>query len=123
MKIPTLSTVVAIAALGSCASATVTMSIVKSRAVTNLKKRQLSPRATITESLANNVTGGDYIAQVSVGTPPQTQTLAIDTGSSDVWVMSSTADLCNDPDLQDYYLTGGCASTCKLFPPSFCDYN
>ncbi|KAF8859938.1 acid protease, partial [Acephala macrosclerotiorum] len=66
---------------------------------------------TITESLANNFTRGDYIAQVSVGTPSQTLTLAIDTGSSDVWMLSSTTDLCTDSELQDYYGTGGCAST------------
>ncbi|KAE8448981.1 hypothetical protein EG329_008569 [Mollisiaceae sp. DMI_Dod_QoI] len=111
MKAPTVSAIIVIAALSSCVSATVTMSIAKSRGITNLKKRNLSPRATITESLANNFTGGDYIAQVSVGTPPQTQTLAIDTGSSDVWLMSSTADICTDPDLQDEVGTGGCAST------------
>ncbi|KUJ13704.1 acid protease [Mollisia scopiformis] len=111
MKLPSISSILAIAALGSCASATFTMSIAKSQGVKNIKKRSLSTRATITESLANNFTGGDYIAQVSVGTPPQTQTLAIDTGSSDVWLMSSTADLCTDPALQEEDGTGGCAST------------
>lgn len=111
MKTASISTITAIAGITSCVSATVTMSIGKARGIPNLRKRTLSPRATITESLANNFTGGDYIAQVSVGTPSQTLTLAIDTGSSDVWMLSSTADLCTDPELQDYYGTGGCAST------------
>ncbi|KAE9372441.1 acid protease [Stipitochalara longipes BDJ] len=88
------------------------MSIVKDRDQTpKLRRRNLSPRATITESLANNETGGDYIATAKVGTPAQTVTFLIDTGSSDVWMLSSTADLCTDPDLQIQDQTGGCSST------------
>jgi hypothetical protein len=50
--------------------------------------------------------------EVNVGTPGQKQTLAIDTGSSDVWLLSSTADLCSDPTVSLF--TGeGCGSTCK----------
>jgi hypothetical protein len=116
MKGAILSAAVAIAALTSSISASVTVNIARTPRGANtngLKKRQLSPRATITEALANNFTGGDYIAQVTVGTPGQTQTLAIDTGSSDVWMLASDADLCTDPELQSYYQTGGCASTCK----------
>lgn len=60
-----------------------------------MNARGLGKRSgTITESLVNNVTAGSYIATVHVGTPPQTMSLVLDTGSSDVWVVSSTADVC-----------------------------
>jgi len=112
MKTPTTSAILSIAALSSCTLAAVTMNIAKNpQAVPRKIRRDLLSRATITESLSNNVTGGDYIAQVSVGTPPQTLTLLIDTGSSDVWMLASTADLCTNPEAQAYYGTGGCSST------------
>ena len=37
-----------------------------------------------------------YMANVTIGTPPQDIALAIDTGSSDIWMLSSKADICND---------------------------
>jgi hypothetical protein len=112
MKYPTVSAVLSIAALSSTALAAVTMNIARS-SEPRLKPRTLSKRATITESLINNNTGGDYIAQVSVGTPPQNINLAIDTGSSDVWVIATTADLCTEPALQAYEM-GGCTTPCKF---------
>lgn len=75
----------------------VSMDIAKTPAVGKqiLKNsRGLGRRGTILESLGNNVTGGSYQAVVQVGTPPQTMTLAIDTGSSDVWVLSPDAQIC-----------------------------
>lgn len=60
-----------------------------------LNARGLGKRSgTITQSLINNITAGSYLAEVKVGTPPQTMTLALDTGSSDVWVVSSDAEIC-----------------------------
>ena len=50
--------------------------------------------------------------EVNVGSPGQKQTLALDTGSSDVWLLSATADLCTDAYLQED-VGDGCASTCK----------
>ena len=115
MKSPTTSAILSVAALSSCAYAAVSMSIVKDRDQTpKLRRRDVLPRASITESLANNETGGDYIATAKVGTPAQTVTFLIDTGSSDVWMLSSTADLCTDPNLQVEDQTGGCSSTCKF---------
>jgi hypothetical protein len=115
MKAPTASAILSVVALGSCAFAAVTIPIAKNpEAKPKVKRgRNLLPRSAITESLQNNATGGDYIAQVTVGTPGQTQTLLLDTGSSDVWMLASTADLCTDPAVQSYYQTGGCSSTCK----------
>jgi hypothetical protein len=111
-----LSALVAIGALTSCTNAVFTMSIMRNPETTMLKKRGLEVRSTITETLDNNSTGGDYIAKVSVGTPPQEVTLAIDTGSSDVWMMAVDADLCTSAVLQAKYQRGGCASTCELHP-------
>ncbi|KIM92830.1 hypothetical protein OIDMADRAFT_98547, partial [Oidiodendron maius Zn] len=48
----------------------------------------------ISESLFNNQSSGAYLAQVSVGTPPQQISLQIDTGSTDVWMLSVSTDLC-----------------------------
>ncbi|KAJ6446803.1 peptidase aspartic, active site protein [Purpureocillium lavendulum] len=48
----------------------------------------------------NNITGGGYYADFDVGTPPQKLAFLLDTGSSDTWVNSVRADLCNDRDRQ-----------------------
>lgn len=64
---------------------------------------------TYSQELNNNLTGGGYYAQVTVGTPPQTVDLIVDTGSSDVWVLDSDANLCKSMSMQNYY--GYCLST------------
>lgn len=89
-----------------------------SDSVAGVRKRnpRLTKRATVTESLVNNVTYGSYFASVSVGTPGQTQNLALDTGSSDAWVVSSDAPLCTEKRLQLVYDTN-CGTTCTFdFP-------
>jgi predicted aspartyl protease len=108
--------VVAIAGLSAYTHAAFTLGISRNPEATNLKKRGLEVRSTVTESLNNNKTGGDYIATVSVGTPGQTITLAIDTGSSDVWMMSADADICTSAALQEQVGKGGCSSTCQSPP-------
>ncbi|KAI1345537.1 aspartic peptidase domain-containing protein [Xylaria sp. FL0043] len=72
---------------------------------TSLRKRA----GTYSQELNNNLTGGGYYAEVSLGTPPQPVTLILDTGSSDVWVLDSHADLCQDQELQ--YTYGTCLAT------------
>jgi hypothetical protein len=67
----------------------------------------------ILQEMHNNVTGGGYYAEVTIGTPPQSLSLVVDTGSSDVWVLDTNADLCTSPRLQ-YEVGGGCIATCKL---------
>lgn len=63
------------------------------RAESNLiSKRDTS----LTVPLGNLLSDGLYFANVSVGTPPQTLALQIDTGSSDTWVPSSSAPLCGN---------------------------
>lgn len=64
---------------------------------------------TYSQELNNNLTGGGYYAQVTVGTPPQTVDLVVDTGSSDVWILDSRANLCRSKTMQNYY--GYCLST------------
>ena len=58
----------------------------------------LARRATYSEKLINNISGAGYYVQVKVGTPPQSMTLLVDTGSSDAWVLSYKADLCINSD-------------------------
>ncbi|KAI1291291.1 aspartic peptidase domain-containing protein [Xylaria venustula] len=64
---------------------------------------------TYSQELINNLTVGGYYAHVSLGTPPQPVTLTVDTGSSDVWILDSRADLCQSTTKQHYY--GTCLAT------------
>lgn len=52
----------------------------------------------VTGAVAGTLTNDDngilYVINVTVGTPPQSLTLQIDTGSSDTWMPSSTSDAC-----------------------------
>ncbi|KAK3367628.1 aspartic peptidase domain-containing protein [Podospora didyma] len=73
----------------------------------DLPERRLRRRAHFEESLENNRTG--YFAYVDIGTPPQTIKMHVDTGSTDVWVLSKTVDLCNNVTLQDEF--GRCYDT------------
>ncbi|PMD22812.1 acid protease [Hyaloscypha hepaticicola] len=47
-----------------------------------------------TEVINNIGAGNGYTANISIGTPPQPLTLGIDTGSTDTWVLSNTANIC-----------------------------
>ena len=117
MKSTTASAILSIAALSSGSMAAFQINIARNPAGSaKLSRRNLSPRATIAETLANNITGGSYMATVKVGSPGQTQTLAIDTGSSDVWVLDVSSDACTDAVIQEQY-QDGCATTCKLSLP------
>ncbi|KAM0461874.1 hypothetical protein ACHAPV_002629 [Trichoderma viride] len=49
---------------------------------------------TVALDALNNITGGGYYAEFSIGTPPQKLSFMLDTGSSDTWVNSVDADLC-----------------------------
>jgi len=60
-----------------------------------LKRRDLGNLANdFTELITNIGVGNGYTANISVGTPPQPLILGIDTGSTDTWVLSNTADIC-----------------------------
>ncbi|EGR52517.1 uncharacterized protein TRIREDRAFT_119876 [Trichoderma reesei QM6a] len=86
---------------GLFAAATVSAGVV----TVPFEKRNLNPDfapsllrrdGSVSLDAINNLTGGGYYAQFSVGTPPQKLSFLLDTGSSDTWVNSVTADLCTD---------------------------
>lgn len=67
------------------------------RATSPLKdmvRRRDAGSKSFTEVINNIDAGNGYTANVTVGTPPQPLTLGIDTGSTDTWVLSNTADIC-----------------------------
>ena len=70
----------------------------------SLARRQDSEPLTL-EAL-NNVTGGGYYSEFQVGTPGQTISFLLDTGSSDTWVNSVDAELCSSD--QQQQLNGYC---------------
>lgn len=64
---------------------------------------------TIQADLGNAQMQGLYYANITIGTPPQELSVQIDTGSSDLWIPSAQAALCNDAS------QGGClGGACKL---------
>lgn len=97
MKTVFLSGLAATGYLLSSATAAVHVPIVKNRHVEaeQLQRARLRTRATVTESLGNAQYFGLYYANITAGTPAQALSLQIDTGSSDVWLPSSDAQLCN----------------------------
>lgn len=113
-----LSDSAALLALASTAAADVVRIPVARSPAGSVRKRhpRLSKRATLTETLVNNVTQGGYYASVSVGTPGQPMTMVLDTGSSDAFVISADADLCTEKRLQVYY-GETCGETCEIPPP------
>lgn len=75
------------------------------------KSPPVHKRSTFTQTLNNNITGAGYYADVAVGTPPQNLTLILDTGSSDIWLLSQDAILCESSGEQQTY--GYCLATCE----------
>jgi hypothetical protein len=70
--------------------------------------QQLRSRQAFQEVVYNNLSLGGYMANVVVGTPGQILSLQISTGSSDTFIMSSTADVCKTA------ASGGCiGGACK----------
>jgi Eukaryotic aspartyl protease len=78
-----------------------------------IARRGLSERAdSVLVGLTNDEVEGLYFANITVGTPGQTLGVQIDTGSSDVWVPSSTASICQD------VREGGCLlGSCEFYIP------
>lgn len=111
MKSSIASGLLAVSSLLSLASAdapgTFSVKIHKNR---HVEKAQLAKRGTLSVSLGNYEQLGLYVANATVGTPGQPLTFQVDTGSSDVWVPSSSASICKD--IKD----GGCPfGSCKYY--------
>jgi hypothetical protein len=117
MKSTFVSAVLATTALASFANAdagTLRMDIKKDKRDGNVYSQGLRRRAdTVTAALGNAETAGLYYANVSVGTPAQDLNLQIDTGSSDVWLPSSSASLCKSAK------SGGCPGGSCMSGPAF----
>jgi predicted aspartyl protease len=108
--------------LSASASATVQLNIARNPAVqaaqlearsNYLRSRSLEGRATsgtVTEALTNDLQAGLYAANITVGTPGQSLSIQIDTGSSDVWVPAKGLEICSEPEAAG----GGCdGGTCE----------
>lgn len=65
----------------------------------DLTRRNVHSRATVLEQLDNSRQRGSYYANITVGTPPQPISVILDTGSSDLWILAKTADVCLNPNL------------------------
>ncbi|KAE9371591.1 acid protease [Stipitochalara longipes BDJ] len=63
----------------------------------------LARRDYVAETLNNNLTVGGYLASVQVGTPSQTLLLMVSTGSSDIWVIDSSSNICAQSCLTPFY--------------------
>ncbi|KAF4422053.1 hypothetical protein F53441_14327 [Fusarium austroafricanum] len=70
----------------------------------NIEGRHTQPhlarraKTTYEEVIRNDRSQGGYFTEVTIGSPPQNITLQLDTGSSDVWVPWTFADICEDND-------------------------
>ncbi|KAL7910116.1 putative aspartic endopeptidase [Trichoderma velutinum] len=87
-------------AAGTVSAAIVAVPIEKRYLSSDPSPSLLRRDGSISLDALNNITGGGYYADFSIGTPPQKLSFLLDTGSSDTWVNSVEADLCTEPSVQ-----------------------
>jgi elongation factor G len=81
--------------------------------------RRLRKRAgTFEEVVTNEQARGGYFATCKLGTPGQDLTLQLDTGSSDIWVPDSTAQVCQQQGSEGCTL-GSCMLGFGILPRVF----
>ena len=88
----------------------------KQPASPQLARRDIHSRASVLQLLDNSHLRGSYYANITVGTPPQPISVILDTGSSDLWILAKTADVCLDPSIIQQPLgdVGCVGGTCEI---------
>lgn len=105
------TSVAAGAILASAANAALPEGVVQFDVGRRSAHPRLTRRATAntdSTTIDNNVSEGGYFVTCKIGTPEQTLTLQLDTGSSDIWVPSSSASVCTASRTSDGCNLGSC---------------
>ena len=91
------------------AAKVITFPVSRTPLPTGNSERDLSPRSSTLEVLTNNKTIGGYYASIELGTPAQTVSLQLVTGTSEVWVIDNSVSSCVNYDAESF-----CSTRCKL---------
>jgi len=113
MKAFATSAALAVALWVCDAQAAIKLDLTRTNQPTTLSKRYLRARQNSgSTSVLNSY--GSYAIKIAVGTPPQDLYLAIDTGSSDTWMVDSRNANCTKKELEyAQFNFGRCASLCR----------
>ncbi|KAI1393027.1 acid protease [Hypoxylon trugodes] len=93
----TLATGALVASVAQAQAQVVQWDIVRKHTGSKVTRRA----GTFTEVITNEKLRGGYFASCQVGTPGQNLTLQLDTGSSDIWVPSSSSSVCETSSQSD----------------------
>ncbi|KAK8122796.1 hypothetical protein PG984_011466 [Apiospora sp. TS-2023a] len=104
----TVAALATVSLIASTAHAQVVQFDIAKRTTQQPNRQRLIRRdaTTYEQSIQNDVNRGGYFATVSVGSPGQKLTLQLDTGSSDIWVPSSSSSVCTKSASSDGYKGG-----------------
>lgn len=98
------------AVLGIASANTVSIPLVRQRVSEGSAPRRNARRAALTYAITGIENAFEYVGIVGIGTPSQNFSLQLDTGSSDLWVNSNSADICQATAASQ----APCGNTCKL---------
>lgn len=93
MKSTSLSVSLALVSLAT-ANGVLQLGIEGKRGVGRSPLRKRDTSGTVQTSLSESNLFVSYYANITMGTPPQNIRLIVDTGSSDIWAVASSADVC-----------------------------